>query len=159
MQLGLFSSEGTEVLKREDWMPKIGPEKNGFLFPCQEIWCVYEIKVRSLRALVPGIEALCLLKLFLRNKFVIFSFDKKQSAQSMKCSLEQQKHKALRTTTSDVSYMRYNTVASNLVSVVNTQACSTVKKHFDGGKTVLKVYQYISQLSHLPRKLFPFRCS
>ena len=30
-------SWGTVVLKREDWMPKIGPEKNGFLFPSQEI--------------------------------------------------------------------------------------------------------------------------
>ena len=48
-------SRGTEVSKRDDWMPKTGPEKNGFLFPCQEIWCVYEIKVGRLRALVPGI--------------------------------------------------------------------------------------------------------
>ena len=30
-------SRGTEVSKRDDWMPKTGPEKNGFLFPCQEI--------------------------------------------------------------------------------------------------------------------------
>ena len=46
-------SRGTEVSKRDDWMPKTGPEKNGFLFPCQEIWCVYEIKVGSL---LPGIK-------------------------------------------------------------------------------------------------------
>lgn len=104
-------------------------------------------------------QALCILKLFSRNKFVILSFVKKQSTQSTKCSLKQQKHKALLTTTSDVSYKRYNTVASNSVGVVYTQACGTVKEHFDGGKTVLKVYQCISQFSHLPRKLFPFRCS